>query len=127
MEQRAGVSRVEWLRRFALDRREARAWAMYDWANSAFWTTVVTAVFPIYFLELGAELGQERASERFSQATTLALAVSALIAPVLGSLADFRALKKTLLAVFAGLGSIATGALFFALPGDWFFALVCFA
>jgi UMF1 family MFS transporter len=111
----------------ALARPEARAWAMYDWANSAFWTTVVTAVFPLYFLELAGELGKERASERFSQATTLALVVSALIAPVLGSLADFRALKKTFLGCFALLGSLATCALFFALPGDWLFALVCFA
>ncbi len=100
---------------------------MYDWANSAFWTTVVTAVFPVYFLDLAGELGKERASERFTQATTLALLVSALIAPVLGSLADFRALKKTMLAGFALLGSLATCALFFALPGDWLFALTCFA
>ncbi|MSR63685.1 MAG: MFS transporter [Planctomycetes bacterium] len=116
-----------WLRRFALDRPEARAWVLYDWANSAFWTTVVTAVFPVYFLELAGELGKERATERFTQATTLALVVSALIAPVLGSLADFRALKKTMLGAFALLGSLATAALFFALPGDWLFALVCFA
>ena len=40
------------LRRLALDRPESRAWAMYDWANSAFMLTVVTTVFPIYFLQL---------------------------------------------------------------------------
>src|SRR6185503_19270727 len=127
MEPRPPVPRPGLLRRLALDRPEARAWALYDWANSAFWTTVVTAVFPVYFLELAAELGKERASERFTQATTLALLVSALIAPVLGSLADYRALKKTLLAAFAILGSLATCALFFALPGEWLFALGCFA
>lgn len=117
---------ARWLERVALGRPETRAWAMYDWANSAFMTTVVTAVFPVYYLTLASELGNDMAQARFSQATTLALVVSALIAPVLGALADFRALKKTLLAAFGLLGMLATGALFFAFPGDWRFALVCF-
>ena len=99
---------------------------MYDWANSAFWTTVVTAVFPIYFLKLAGSLEGSRARERFSQATTLALVVSALIAPVLGTLADFRALKKAMLAAFALLAIMGTAALYFALPGDWEYALWCF-
>src|SRR5688572_18480388 len=115
-----------WLARFALDRRESRAWAMYDWANSAFMTTVVTAVFPIYFLKIAAELGSDLAQQRFSHATTAALAVSALLAPVLGTVADFRALKKRLLALFASLGMVSTGLLYFALPGDWVYALWCF-
>jgi len=119
--------RKSWLARFALDRPEARAWALYDWANSAFWTTVVTAVFPIYFYELAEGMSGERAQQRFSQATALALAVSALIAPLLGTLADFRALKKRLLGLFALLGSCATIALFWALPGDWVYGLSCFA
>ena len=116
-----------WLQRAALDRPEARAWALYDWANSAFWTTVVTAVFPIYYLELASELDADTAQQRFTQATTLALLVSALIAPFLGTVADFRAQKKRLLALFAWLGAGATLALFWAQPGDWRYALTCFA
>jgi UMF1 family MFS transporter len=110
----------------ALDRPEARAWALYDWANSAFMTTVVTAVFPVYYLAIARELGGGEAQSRYSLATVIALVASAVIAPMLGTVADLRPLKKTLLAVFAGLGVSATGALFFALPGDWLFALVCF-
>ncbi len=116
-----------WLRRLALDRPEARAWALYDWANSAFMTTVVAAVFPVYFLELARELGSDRAQERYSNATALALAVSAVLAPVLGTLADFRAWKKRLLALFALLGIGATAAMTWLLPGDWERALVLFA
>ena len=90
-----------WLRRFALDRPEARAWVLYDWANSAFWTTVVTAVFPVYFIDLARELGRERATERFTQATTLALIVSALVAPVLaGPIAARRLPAGALVEVF---------------------------
>jgi UMF1 family MFS transporter len=125
--EHTGAPQAGWLDRFALGRREARAWALYDWANSAFWTTVVTVVFPIYYLEIASDLGRERASERFAYATTLALLVGALIAPVLGTLADFRALKKPLLGIFALLGAVATGALYFALPGRGDMALVCFA
>lgn len=121
------VPKTRWLARLALERPEARAWALYDWANSAFMTTVVTAVFPIYFLEVARELGSETAQVRFSQATTAALILSALMAPLLGTLADFRALKKRFLAAFALLGILASGALFWALPGRWEFALVAFA
>ncbi|HEX6886063.1 MAG TPA: MFS transporter [Planctomycetota bacterium] len=115
-----------WLERMALGRPEARAWALYDWANSAFWTTVITAVFPVYYIELARELGGEEAQQRFAQATTLALVVSAVIAPVLGALADFRAVKKRLLGLFGALGALSTAALFLALPGDWEYALFWF-
>jgi UMF1 family MFS transporter len=118
---------ARWLERAALARPAARAWALYDWANSAFMTTVVTAVFPIYYLKLAHELGNERAQANYSLATTLALVVSALLAPVLGAVADFRACKKRLLIGFASLGALATGALFLAYPGDWAYALVCFS
>jgi UMF1 family MFS transporter len=115
-----------WLSRLALDRPESRAWAMYDWANSAFMTTVVTAVFPIYFLALAKDLGKDLAQQRYALATTAALVVSAIIAPILGSIADFRAWKKRLLAIFVLLGALSTAALFRAYPGDWGYALICF-
>ena len=41
-----------WLRGLALDHKEGRAWALYDWANSAFMTVIITAVFPLYFLKI---------------------------------------------------------------------------
>ena len=43
-----------WLARIGLDRPELRAWAMYDWANSAFWCTIVLAVFPPFFADYAA-------------------------------------------------------------------------
>ena len=118
---------ARWLERSGLGRAEARAWALYDWANSAFMTTVITAVFPIYYLRLASALGSDAAQANFSLATTAALIASALMAPVLGAVADFRACKKLLLLLSATLGALATGALFFAYPGDWLFALICFA
>lgn len=68
--QPAGASaRARLLERLGLGRPELRAWALYDWANSAFFTTIVTAVFPIYYRDVAAE-GRPDVLERFSALTT---------------------------------------------------------
>ena len=101
------------LERLGLGRRDLRAWAMYDWANSAFQTTIVAAVFPIYFHKVAAAgLTPAEATSRFAWATTLAILIVAVIAPLLGAIADYAAVKKQLLAVFLGIGVVATGAMY---------------
>ena len=108
------------LQRLGLDRPELRAWAMYDLANSAFATTVVSAVFPIYFTSVAAaDLPGVVATARFATATAIALALAALLAPFLGPLADFAAIKKKLLGAFLALGIGATGGMFLIHRGDW--------
>lgn len=114
--------------RLALHRPELRAWALYDWANSAMVTTIVTAVFPIYFYRVaGADLPGAVAVQRFAVATVVSPAVIALLAPVLGALADRSPLKKRMLAVFMGLGIAAAAGLSFIRHGDWLPALMLFA
>jgi len=114
-------------RGLGLDRPELRAWAMYDWANSAFVTTIVAAVFPIYYEQVAASgLTEGAAAFRYSLATTLALVVVALISPVLGAVADYGAMKKRLLAAFQCVSLVASAALFFVGDGDWLLALVLF-
>jgi UMF1 family MFS transporter len=110
-----------------LNRPELRAWAMYDWANSAFWTTVVAAVFPIYYARVAASgLADDVAAFRFGIATTIALVFVALISPLLGALADLVGNKKALLAVFTLIGAAATSALALVGNGDWMLALGLF-
>ena len=93
---------------------------MYDWANSAFVTTIVAAVFPIYFNSVaGANLDPRVAAFRFAAATTIALAVVAVLAPILGAVADFAGTKKKMLGSFLGLGVMATACMFFIEQGDW--------
>jgi UMF1 family MFS transporter len=100
---------------------------MYDWANSAFFTTVVAAVFPIYFSSVAAaDLPPATATARFAAATTIALTISAVLAPFLGALADYVAVKKKLLAVFLGLGVFATAGMFFIQRGEWLLAALLF-
>ena len=110
-----------------LHRPELRAWAMYDWANSAFLTTITTAVFPIYYSSVAsAGVAPATATFRFGLSTTIGLALIALAAPVLGALADVVPIKKRLLALFMAVGVAATAMLFFVREGDWLFASVLF-
>ena len=116
-----------WPARLGLGRPELRAWAMYDWANSAFMTTIIAAVFPIYFSTVAAaDLPREVATVRFSTVTTLALVCVALLAPILGAMADYAAVKLKMLAGFMALGVVATGLMFFIERGDWLLAAVLF-
>ena len=122
------MARPAFLERLGLHRPELRAWAMYDWANSAFMTTIIGAVFPIYFHEVAVASGLTgpEATARFAWITSLSMAIVALSAPVLGAIADFAAVKKRMLGVFVGVGVIATGAMVFIGPGDVTFASATF-
>ena len=98
--------------RLGLDRPELRAWAMYDWANSAFQTTIITAVFPDFFAAVAAaDLPPAVATARFAWATTIAVAIVAVLGPILGAIADYRAMKMRMLGAFmaVGVGATASG------------------
>lgn len=115
------------LERLGLHRPELRAWAMYDWANSAMVTTVVAAVFPIYYYNVAsAGLPENAAIFRFTVATTIGLAIVAVLAPILGALADFTAAKKRMLGGFMLIGVTSVAGMFFIRQGDWLLASVLF-
>jgi MFS transporter, UMF1 family len=113
------MPRTALLSRLGLDRPELRAWAMYDWAASAMQTTIMVAVFPIYFVKVaGAGLQESGATQRLATVNTLALVIIALLSPVLGAISDYRALKKRLLAVFMLIGVAAVVGMYFVEQGD---------
>jgi UMF1 family MFS transporter len=115
------------LERLGLHRKDLRAWAMYDWANSAMVTTIVTAVFPIYFSKVAAaELDPTTATKTLADATTIGLALIAVLSPILGAIADRAGIKKRLLAVALMIGVAAVGMMFFIERGDWRYAAVLF-
>ena len=100
---------------------------MYDWANSAMVVVIVSAVFPIYYANVaGAELAPAVATFRFTMATTIGLFIAAVLAPVLGAIADYRPVKKRLLGTFMGLGVTAIAMMYFIQRGDWILASVLF-
>jgi len=115
------------LSRVGLNRPELRAWAMYDWANSAFQSTIITAIFPPFFADYAAAgLTDAEATERFAWGTAIAVAIIAVIGPLLGAMADYGALKKRLLGVFVGIGVTATLLLATIDSGNWPYALLLF-
>ena len=118
---------IRLLARLGLNRPELRAWAMYDWANSAFQTTVITAVFPRFFSDFAAAgLTAAEATARFAWATTIAVTITAVLGPILGAVADFRGAKKKLLGVSMTVGIVATLLMATISRGDWTFAATVF-
>jgi len=96
---------------------------MYDWANSAFVTIVMAAVFPVYFGKVAnAGFDSSAITARLAAVNALAILINAVAAPVLGALADRRPIKKKLLAVFMLLGASSTAGMFFITEGRWMLA-----
>jgi UMF1 family MFS transporter len=100
------------------DRRTVRAWCLYDWANSAFACTVMAALYPPFFRIIAENdgLAPAAATARWGLVTGLALLLVALVAPLLGAVADATGAKKRLLALCLAVGAGATAA-FVLLPG----------
>lgn len=99
-------------------------WAIYDWANSAFATAVMAGFFPIFFKEYwsyGADVNMSTA--RLGLGNSIAGIIVALMAPVLGAIADKGSVKKKFLIFFAYLGVLMTAALFLVQKGDWGWAI----
>ena len=108
-------------------RGEILSWCMYDWANSAFATTVMAAVLPVYYSQVaGADLPANAATVYWGYTTAAALLIAALLAPIMGAIADYSGVKKKLLMSFAALGIFATALLYFVTTGDWLLASVLF-
>lgn len=104
--------------------RSQLSWAFYDWANSAFATTVMAGFFPLFFKQYWSA-GTEATTSTFwlglgnSGASFLIL----LMAPLLGAMADSSGKHKRLLALFAGIGIIATATFFLVAEGAWPWAI----
>jgi len=96
-------------------KRAQTAWAMYDWANSAFATTIMASILPNYF---AAYIATEGALAIWGYTVAIGSLVAALISPLLGAIADFRGSKKKFMAFFLALGVISTALLFLVKSPD---------
>jgi MFS transporter, UMF1 family len=105
--------------------RKIISWALYDWANSAFATTVMAGLFPIFFKQFwGAGLDVSYSTYCLGQANSIAAIVGGCAAPFLGYLADRKNARKRLLFLFATAGIVTTGTLGLVPHGDWGLALL---
>lgn len=103
--------------------RQKWGWALYDWANSAFATTVMAGFFPVFFKDYwNTGIDPTTSTFRLGMANSLASLLIVLLAPVLGAVADCMNRRKALLFSFAFLGVLMTGGLYLVNQGDWFLA-----
>lgn len=108
-------------------RRQQWSWALYDWANSAFATTVMAGFFPIFFAKYwAADLAPGERTYWLGWAGSIASVVVMIAAPLLGGMADRRGLKKRFLLVCTVIGAAATTALYTVGQGEWQTALTLF-
>ena len=108
-------------------KRAIWAWTMYDWANSAFATTIMAAVLPVYYASVAAaNLPGNLATVYWAYTTSISLLIAAILSPILGAIADFSGAKKRFLTIFMLLGVTATALLYFVRTGDWLMASIFF-
>jgi len=106
---------------------EIRAWTMYDWANSAFATTIMAAVLPVYYTSVAAgDLAPNIATAYWGYTSSISALLAAIISPILGAVADFSGSKKKFLTIFMALGVTGTALLYFIQSGDWLLASLFF-
>ncbi len=105
--------------------KEERSWILYDWANSAYSIAITTAILPIYFKDVAAKGIENYLSTAYwGYGTAIATLLVAVLAPILGTIADYRGYKKRFLIFFFAIGVIFTAFLSIVGEGDW---LICLA
>ncbi len=108
--------------------KKVLSWCAYDVGNSAFATTIMAAIYPVYFREVASQgLAPNLSTAYWAYTASAALFLSAFLSPLLGALADVQGSKKRLLALFTGLGIFSTGSMALIGPGDWLLALLLMA
>ncbi len=107
--------------------RKVISWSLYDWANSAFATSVMAGFFPVFFKQYwstGVEV--TTSTFRLGMANSIASLIVAALAPVLGAIADRGGAKTKFLLFFAAMGIIMTGGMFFVAKGAWQVAVLLY-
>ena len=94
------------------------SWIMYDWANSVYATNIMAAIFPTIFVSVAGAAGDQW----WGYATSVATFLVAVLAPLLGAVADYQGMKKKFFSVFAGIGIVFTALI--AATNDWRVMLV---
>lgn len=105
---------------------EEKSWIFYDWANSAFATIVAAVILPIFFKEMAQQggVGNVDATAYWGYATSCGTLICAVLAPFMGTLGDFRGMKKRLFTVFMLLGVVST--FFLAMTESWTLLLLLY-
>ncbi len=108
-----------------MNRKSVTSWALYDWANSAYSTTVMAGFFPIFFKDyFSPSVEVTTSTAQLGFANALSSLVIVILAPLLGAIADSGGIKKYFLFLFAYLGILMTASLALVSQGAWELALL---
>ncbi|MDC7234212.1 MAG: MFS transporter [Spirochaetales bacterium] len=105
-----------------------RSWVLYDWANSAYSITITTAIFPLFFGQIAREggLSDTASTAVLGYGNSLYALVIALLAPILGTMADYKGMRKKFFTTFLIVGTAATALMILIQPGAWIPAIVLY-
>jgi UMF1 family MFS transporter len=107
--------------------KQERSWVLYDWANSAYSIIITTAIFPIFFKGVAAAGAEGYVStSMWGYANSLYTLILAVLAPVLGTIADYEGRKKRFFIVFFIIGVLCTLGLALVARGEWIKALIIY-
>ncbi|MBW7474603.1 MFS transporter [Paenibacillus oenotherae] len=108
-----------------MNHKAIRGWLMYDWANSAYVTTILAVVMPIYYVSVaGIHLSEETAAYYWGFTQSIATFSVAILSPIMGAIADYTSSKLKFLTFFAVLGALASAGMAFTGEGDWLLASI---
>ncbi len=100
---------------------------MYHWAENAFGTSVMVAILPVYYSKVAAStLTANQATVYWGYTNTIGLIIVAMLAPMLGTIANLFGIRKKLLSIFASIAILTTATLYFVKTGDWLMASAIF-
>lgn len=106
-----------------MKKRPVWSWMLYDFGNSAFATTIMAAILPVFYYDVAAKGVQESlAASYWGYSQSIAVLIVAILAPILGAISDYSAAKKRFLMFFAYMGMLASVLLAFVGEGDYIFA-----
>tara|TARA_B100000029_G_scaffold216483_1_gene214303 strand:+ start:34685 stop:35992 length:1308 start_codon:yes stop_codon:yes gene_type:complete len=110
-----------------LNKKSIWSWALYDWANSAFATTVMAGFFPLFFNAYWADPNNPAESTFYlGIANSMYAIIVALLAPLFGAIADRGNARKKFLIFFAFLGAVFTASLWVVSQGNWLLAIIVY-
>lgn len=106
-----------------MKKKTVRSWMLYDFGNSAFSTTIMAAVLPVFYYDVAAVgVDESLATSYWGYSQSIAVLIVAVLAPFLGAISDYSAAKKKFLRFFAFMGMIASVLLGLVSEGEYLFA-----
>ncbi|MDN4526685.1 MFS transporter [Fictibacillus fluitans] len=108
--------------------KEETSWMYYDWANSAYSIIITTAVFPLFYKSAATRAGVSAADSTAYLGYTIAITtfILAMLGPILGTIADYRGMKKKFFAFFFAVGIASTASLVFIPSEQWLLLLILY-